>query len=65
MKNITTSVSKDRVLTITIDLKKELGPSKSGKTVLIATTEGNKAVANEDGKQIILGLNLYRYADER
>lgn len=27
-------------LTITVDLKKRLGPSKSGKTQMVATTQG-------------------------
>lgn len=35
-------------------------PSKSGKTVVVATTEGNKKTGQSiDGKEVILGLNAY------
>jgi len=44
------------ILTITIDTAQELGPSGSGKSVLIATTSGNIALAGG----LKLGLNLYR-----
>jgi hypothetical protein len=44
-------------LTITVDLSKEFGPSSSGKTIIIASTEGNVAVPNRDEK---VGLNVYR-----
>lgn len=44
------------VLTLTINLKKELGPSRSGKTKLIATTNGNAILP--DGSRI--GVNVYR-----
>jgi hypothetical protein len=56
MQNIKTSV-KGKTLTLTIDLGTRLGPSKSGKTVLIATTGGNVVVSDSNGA--ILGLNLY------
>jgi hypothetical protein len=56
MKNITQSVKGD-VLTLTIDLKALQGPSASGKSVVIATTEGNVPV---DGHpEIKLGVNCY------
>ena len=48
---------KDKILTLTIDLSKKLGPSKSGKTVLIASTGRSEQVA----PGIFLGLNLYTY----
>lgn len=41
---------------ITVDLSKEFGESKSGKTIIIATTEGNQAVADNT----YVGLNVYR-----
>jgi hypothetical protein len=48
------------VLVIRVDLSKSLGPSKSGKTILVASTNGNASVPGEaDAK---LGLNLYRKA---
>ncbi len=43
-------------LVIEIDLSKSLGESKSGKSINIATTNGNKALP--DGASI--GLNVYR-----
>jgi ABC-type cobalamin transport system ATPase subunit len=56
MKNVTVAV-KGNILTITIDLSKQVGPSKSGKTTIIATTAGNAPVPGTDA---ILGLNLYK-----
>ena len=56
-KNINASVS-GKVLTITIDLSKDLGPSASGKSLLIASTAGNVEIPGTGGA--VLGLNLYR-----
>jgi hypothetical protein len=44
-------------LTITVDLSKEHGPSKSGKTIIIATSSGNQKI---EGTDAIIGLNIYR-----
>jgi hypothetical protein len=44
------------VLTLRIDLSKTLGPSKSGKTTLIASTNGNAVLP--DGSRV--GVNIYR-----
>lgn len=45
-------------LTIKVDLSKEFGPSSSGKTIIIASTEGNVVIpSHEDAK---VGLNVYR-----
>lgn len=49
---------KGKELTIKIDLKENLGESKSGKSVLVASTQGNVQVEGTDGAK--LGLNLYR-----
>ncbi len=56
MKNISLNV-KDNILTITIDLSKTFGLSKSGKSEIIATTNGNVNIPNTDAK---IGLNVYR-----
>jgi hypothetical protein len=56
MKNVDMSVS-GNILTITVDLSKEFGPSSSGKTIIIASTEGNIAVPDREEK---VGLNVYR-----
>ncbi len=56
MKNVEMTVD-GAVLTIKIDLSKEFGPSASGKTIIIASTEGNITVPNREEK---IGLNVYR-----
>jgi hypothetical protein len=56
MKNVQLTVA-GNILTITVDLTKEFGPSSSGKTIIIASTEGNVAVPERDEK---IGLNVYR-----
>ena len=56
MKNVQMSVA-GNILTITVDLTKEFGPSASGKTIIIASTEGNIAVPEREEK---IGLNVYR-----
>lgn len=55
MKNIEIS-TKGHVLTLTIDLSKTYGPSKSGKSIVIATTSGNRSIAPD----IYMGLNIYK-----
>ncbi len=56
MKNVEMTVE-GNILTIKVDLSKEFGPSSSGKTIIIASTEGNIAVPGRDEK---VGLNVYR-----
>jgi len=56
MKNVQMAVE-GNILTIKVDLSKEFGPSSSGKTIIIASTEGNIAVPDRDEK---VGLNVYR-----
>lgn len=56
MKNVQMSVQ-GNVLTITVDLSKEFGPSASGKTIIVASTEGNTSIPDRDEK---VGLNVYR-----
>jgi len=65
MKNINMNVSQN-VLTVTIDLSEDHGPSKSGKTIMIASTEGNVDVTGHDlPHSIKLGINCYRYAEKK
>lgn len=47
------------VLHLEIDLDEDLGPSKSGKSIGIASTKGNKLIP---GTEAVLGLNCYRKA---
>ena len=56
MKNVELTVN-GNVLTIKVDLSKEFGPSSSGKTIIIASTEGNVSLPERDEK---VGLNVYR-----
>ena len=56
MKNVDISVSDD-VLTIKVDLTQSFGPSSSGKTIIIASTEGNYPLP---GRIEVVGLNVYR-----
>ena len=46
------------IMTIKIDTSKDIGPSASGKTTLIASSSGNAKI--EIGyREVFLGLNLY------
>jgi hypothetical protein len=56
MKNVEFSVKGD-ILTITVDLTKDFGPSSSGKTIIIASTEGSLPLP---GRSEVVGLNVYR-----
>ena len=56
MKNVEMKVE-GNILTIKVDLSKEYGPSSSGKTTIIASTEGNISVPERDEK---VGLNVYK-----
>lgn len=56
MKNVEMNVE-GTMLTIRVDLSKEFGPSSSGKTIIIASTEGNVTIPNRQEK---VGLNVYR-----
>jgi len=47
------------ILTITVDISKEdFGKSSSGKSVIIASTEGNVSIPEKD--EIKIGLNVYK-----
>ncbi len=57
MKNVEMK-TEGNVLTIKVDLTKEFGPSSSGKTIIIASTEGNIAIDGHE--EIKIGLNIYK-----
>lgn len=57
MKNVEMSVE-GKILTIKVDLSKEFGPSSSGKTIIISSSEGNQSVPDTDN--IKIGLNVYK-----
>ena len=62
MQNVKTAVKNGKLL-ITIDLKAKTKKSTSGKTLIIASSRGNQEVNDTDG--VILGLNLYKYAESK
>ena len=62
MKNIEAKVQGDK-LVITVDLTKNFGLSGSGKSIIIASTEGNVPVP--DREEIKIGINVYRPSGSR
>ncbi len=54
MKNVKHEVKGDKLI-LTVDLKAKTSPSASGKTQVIATTQGNQQLA----PNIHVGLNVY------
>lgn len=57
MLNVEHRVDND-ILTIEIDLSKTFGRSKSGKTIVVASTQGNQRIG-----ECFLGLNVYKYPE--
>jgi len=57
MKNVELALD-GAILTIRVDLSQTFGPSSSGKTTIIASTEGNIPVGPDRDEKI--GLNVYR-----
>lgn len=57
MKNVEMKVD-GNILTIKVDLTKEFDLSASGKTIIIASTEGNQSIPGKEEAKI--GLNIYR-----
>lgn len=57
MKNIEMKVEGD-ILTVRIDLTKDFGESRTGKTRIVASTVGNKPVEGKPG--IYVGVNCYK-----
>ena len=51
MKNIKTHID-ENILTIQIDLNKEYGPSKSGKTIIVGSTYGTTSIDNQSNVKI-------------
>ena len=56
MKNIEMTTNGD-ILTIRVDLSQRFGKSSSGKSTIVASTEGNQAVPGRE--EIKIGLNVY------
>ena len=60
MQNVKWEVKDDKLI-IEIDLTKEFGLSKSGKTITVASTRGNQKI---EGTDVVIGLNVYKYPEE-
>jgi len=60
LKNVDMKI-KGNKLTINVDLSKDFGRSKSGKSITIATTSGNKQLTDKQG--VYIGLNVYKTPD--
>ena len=56
MKNIEMN-AEGNILTIKIDLSQRFGKSSSGKSTIVASTEGNQSVPGHE--EIKIGLNVY------
>jgi len=48
------------LLIITVDISKEFGKEPSGKSIIVASTEGYIPIPNKDDMKI--GLNIYKKA---
>ena len=59
MQNIEQSLS-GSILTLKIDLSKAGATSSSGKSVIIATTGGNKSITGYENQNVKIGLNVYK-----
>jgi len=57
MVNIETKITGTK-LVITVDLSKRFGPSGSGKSIIVASTEGNQRLPDKHAS-ISFGLSVY------
>jgi len=57
MKNVQMNVEGDKLI-IVVDLNQDFGLSSSGKSITIASTEGNISVPGRE--EIKIGLNIYK-----
>lgn len=58
MANVNVTVEGSTIV-IRIDATKTFGPSKSGKTTIVASTNGNQPIQTPAGV-VYLGVNAYR-----
>ncbi len=57
-KNVTMRLEGKKLI-IEVEMDQDFVPSKSGKTRIIASTEGNISVPGD--QDVKIGLNVYRY----
>jgi len=60
-ENVSVNV-KGSILTIQVDLSKKIGPSASGKTIMIAKSGSGIKIPGHDG--VTVNLNIYRKAEQ-
>ena len=60
MKNIEMSVEGHELI-IKVDLSQSFGRSTSGKSIIIASTEGNQSIPGNE--EVKIGLNIYKKAE--
>lgn len=58
MENVEMTVENE-MLTIKVDLSKRIGPSKSGKTIKIASTGPAIPIPGYTDQKVQVGLNVY------
>lgn len=58
MRNVTMKVE-GKTLRIEVDLSQRLGPSKSGKTEIVASTDGISKLSAASLGQFGIGLNVF------
>ncbi len=57
MQNVEMKVVNKKLI-LEIDLTKEFGPSSSGKTIIVGTSQGNAKVPGFE--DVMFGLNVYK-----
>ena len=57
MENVIMEVKGDKLI-LTVDLTKNLGKSKSGKSTVIGSTQGNQPIKGK--ADTFVGLNVYK-----
>lgn len=57
MKNVEMNIEGNKLI-IVVDLNQEFGLSSSGKSITVASTEGNISVPGRE--EIKIGLNIYK-----
>lgn len=61
-QNVTIQVNPENgILTLALDCGKRLGPSASGKTIMVGSTHGAVPVQAPDGTMVYISVNAYVY----
>jgi hypothetical protein len=63
MQNCEITVDGNKLF-IEVETNRRLGLSKTGKTILVASSLGNERVQLEDGTILFVGLNVYTYPEK-